>query len=538
MLRLEILDSKDKVLSTHALHTSDDELVLLGRGVGVDVYIPGKGVGALHVAIKGGTKPVLMDLGGPTPVRFGGKEVVEAELDALLKSKPVFEIGTQRIRLSRPNLESFEIRKKDWKPVAEENDKTLVIRTRIYIADIAVDAKNSDKEIIIGEDLGLANPHKLVWIEGKKVLAQVPQEWLAMGGRIQVAKKGIAKLDEWATATPLELGAIYRVYAGKYLIEILIAEGEQKIGLPRPDFFPKELRKPFSISMLSVLLVFGIWMALVAKKEVEVEEPYKVYARIQNIPVEKIPEAPSQETQGGGGSGSQAQDTTAPQNGAPAQAAPSKIAQALTGGIKSLVGGVLSHSKSSTDAVVAESGISTAVAAGVAAKQTGQLAAVGKGAANIAGAAKLGNLGIKGSGQGFSGGSGTGLGTGVGSGIGSGVGQGIGGGGYKLVEEESIVDGGLDKSVIAAIIQNNLSQIKYCYERQLVAEPDLFGKVVARWEINAGGTVENTSVKQTTLNSTPVEQCMMGKISGWKFPQPKNGVRVTVTYPFLFKSTK
>jgi hypothetical protein len=322
----------------------------------------------------------------------------------------------------------------------------------------------------------------------------------------------------------------------------MVSKGQMIIGAARPDPLPKEFRKPLAVSALSVILVFLLWIAFMSKPEPKVEEPYNLYARIQNIPVEKIPDPePSNEPSAGGGAGSDTQQTTSPTPGAPAAAAqPSKLAAALTGGLKSLVGSVLSQSKA-TSAVVSDNPVAGAQgSAGPSAPQVGKLAAVGaqSGAAAVAGAAKIGKLALAGSGKGFGGGSGTGLGGGYGAGIGTGVGNGIGKSGFRVIEEESIVDGGLDKSVIAAVIQNNLGQIKYCYERQLVAEPELFGKVVMTWQIIGSGAVESPNVKQTTLNSPPVEQCMAMKIAGWKFPQPKNGSKVTVTYPFLFKSTK
>jgi hypothetical protein len=97
--------------------------------------------------------------------------------------------------------------------------------------------------------------------------------------------------------------------------------------------------------------------------------------------------------------------------------------------------------------------------------------------------------------------------------------------------------GGLDKSLIAAVVQANIGQIKHCYERQLLVDSNLFGKVVAQWTIDKDGNVPQSSVKKTTLNSEPVEKCILGKIRNWQFPKPKGGGQVFVSYPFLFKST-
>lgn len=107
-----------------------------------------------------------------------------------------------------------------------------------------------------------------------------------------------------------------------------------------------------------------------------------------------------------------------------------------------------------------------------------------------------------------------------------------------IIDEESEVEGGLDKEVISRIIQSNLGQIRYCYERQLSASPDLYGKVLAKFTIGPAGSVVAQTIGTSSLNNAMVEGCILRRIAGWQFPQPKGGTNVLVTYPFLFKSTR
>src|SRR5690606_24308010 len=67
---------------------------------------------------------------------------------------------------------------------------------------------------------------------------------------------------------------------------------------------------------------------------------------------------------------------------------------------------------------------------------------------------------------------------------------GTGNGGVGLIEEEGEITGGLDREVNAKYIKSKLGQILYCYERQLSANPDLFGKVAVKFTIAASGAVE------------------------------------------------
>lgn len=112
-----------------------------------------------------------------------------------------------------------------------------------------------------------------------------------------------------------------------------------------------------------------------------------------------------------------------------------------------------------------------------------------------------------------------------------------GNGGVGLIEEESEIVGGLDREVIAQYIKSQLGQILYCYERQLSAHPDLFGKVAVKFTIAGTGSVETQAIGDTTLKNATVEGCILNKVAKWKFPAPAGGTKVLVTYPFLFKST-
>lgn len=112
-----------------------------------------------------------------------------------------------------------------------------------------------------------------------------------------------------------------------------------------------------------------------------------------------------------------------------------------------------------------------------------------------------------------------------------------GSGGVGLLEDEGEITGGLDREVIAQYIKSHLGEILYCYERQLSASPDLYGKVAVKFSIGGTGEVETQRIGDTTLKNATVEGCILGRVAKWKFPTPEGGTKVMVTYPFLFKST-
>jgi TonB family protein len=163
-----------------------------------------------------------------------------------------------------------------------------------------------------------------------------------------------------------------------------------------------------------------------------------------------------------------------------------------------------------------------------------------KAGAGLGDAQGVGGLGSRGNGPG---GGGTALGIGglgtKGNGRGTGGSGGIDLGGRgktitKIVPGKTTVVGGLDKDVIAKVIRRHMNEIKYCYETELNKNPSLAGKVAVAFTIDPAGAVAEANVTETTLNNSTAENCMISRIRRWKFPEPKGGGVVAVTYPWLF----
>ena len=97
--------------------------------------------------------------------------------------------------------------------------------------------------------------------------------------------------------------------------------------------------------------------------------------------------------------------------------------------------------------------------------------------------------------------------------------------------------GSLDKELIRRVVNQHKAQIRYCYEKELVRQPGLFGKVAVVWTIKADGYVREASVKSTSMDNKEVGRCITQKIRTWKFPKPKGGGIVIVNYPFVLKTS-
>jgi TonB family protein len=121
-------------------------------------------------------------------------------------------------------------------------------------------------------------------------------------------------------------------------------------------------------------------------------------------------------------------------------------------------------------------------------------------------------------------------------------GGGLRGGGHRDgaigvgTDSDAIVLGSLDRAEIDEVIKRNMNQIRYCYQRVLQTQPELSGKLTVKFTIATDGTVSSASSKASTLGAPAVESCIVDRFRRMKFPAPKGGGIVLVSYPFLFDS--
>lgn len=102
---------------------------------------------------------------------------------------------------------------------------------------------------------------------------------------------------------------------------------------------------------------------------------------------------------------------------------------------------------------------------------------------------------------------------------------------------EALVEGGLDRDLIADVINRHMGQFRFCYEQGLQSTPGLAGRVAVRFTIGANGRVSTAGLDNSTMNSDQVENCVVSRMRSLKFPLPEGGVSVKVSYPFMFRRT-
>ena len=163
----------------------------------------------------------------------------------------------------------------------------------------------------------------------------------------------------------------------------------------------------------------------------------------------------------------------------------------------------------------------------------------------------VGGLGLVGTGRG---GGGTGEGTiglgntgligkggggGSGSGYGRGSGAGFGGRGSrvpKVRQAKAQVQGALDKDIIRRIVRAHINEVRHCYNQGLSKDPNLKGRVAVQFTIGGAGNVPSAVVSQSTIKDASVGNCIAKAVRRWKFPKPRGGGSVIVTYPFVLEA--
>ena len=103
--------------------------------------------------------------------------------------------------------------------------------------------------------------------------------------------------------------------------------------------------------------------------------------------------------------------------------------------------------------------------------------------------------------------------------------------GTVRMARETILSGRLPPEVIQRTVRQNFGRFRSCYEICLRSNPNLEGRVVARFVIARDGAVSNVSASGD-LPDAQVRSCVASAFYGLSFPAPDDGI-VTVSYPIL-----
>jgi len=103
----------------------------------------------------------------------------------------------------------------------------------------------------------------------------------------------------------------------------------------------------------------------------------------------------------------------------------------------------------------------------------------------------------------------------------------------RIAIQPATLSGHLPADVIQRIVRQNFGRFRSCYEVGLRSNPNLEGRVVARFVIGRDGAVSNVSAGGD-LPDAQVRSCVASAFYGLSFPSPDVGI-VTVSYPIMLQ---
>jgi hypothetical protein len=492
---------------------SEHPLFLIGSSPEADLKISGEGINGCHAVLKYRAPHwYICDISGTSLLKVNEVATVEARID----DTAVVAIGAHKLRLFARNDAAGAEKLFDEKSDASEKSQQTP------------EQKLEKKSELSGKKL----LHQVV-VRHKGVVVETR---LLKQGKPYVFRDGDSKRQ--LPAPPSAEWVVTEV-GGRTIQQRLV--GPQEL-MPGEKFeFDRGVRKPFLGGLLFILLMGGMMAVMPKPNNLKPETMLdkKSMDVIFNAKAIKQKRAESQKVvkatrARNSGSANTASPTQQPQPETSVAPASAKAAAALTSlrssGLSALVGKIAKRANRQGIMVGAAGVSADKLGAGRALFSTGTtLAPAGGAPIKEAPGFRVGGVATQGKGGGVGSAhvrDGTSL-----SGGGVGTGDIV-----AMVDEETVIDGGLDKDAIAEVIRRNIGQVRYCYERQLSSNPELYGKVLVKFTIGAGGEVIDPKVDSSTLKSAMVEGCMLRRLAAWKFPLPKGGTQVRVSYPFLFKA--
>ncbi|HKE20421.1 MAG TPA: TonB family protein [Kofleriaceae bacterium] len=94
--------------------------------------------------------------------------------------------------------------------------------------------------------------------------------------------------------------------------------------------------------------------------------------------------------------------------------------------------------------------------------------------------------------------------------------------------------GTMDRQATRDAVGRHLPEIRTCFERGRMDNPQLAGRVLVRIAVSPTGKVTSASVSRSDVRSQLVESCIVSAIERWTLPAPAGGAAATITYPFSY----
>jgi hypothetical protein len=91
---------------------------------------------------------------------------------------------------------------------------------------------------------------------------------------------------------------------------------------------------------------------------------------------------------------------------------------------------------------------------------------------------------------------------------------------------------GANPDIAVAHYQQNVGPAKECVQHVLDTQKNLKGMVTLEWTVNDQGKVVDSGIKERTLNSVEIEQCLLTHVRSMTFPPTPFNSTATIDYTY------
>jgi tRNA A-37 threonylcarbamoyl transferase component Bud32 len=96
--------------------------------------------------------------------------------------------------------------------------------------------------------------------------------------------------------------------------------------------------------------------------------------------------------------------------------------------------------------------------------------------------------------------------------------------------------GFIDSKAVASVVRAHAMEVRACFDRALMEQPDLRGRLSVRATIGADGRVLDVSqLGPAIAGGGRLQGCVLAAFRSWTFPPPQPGARGSISYAFRFE---
>jgi len=95
--------------------------------------------------------------------------------------------------------------------------------------------------------------------------------------------------------------------------------------------------------------------------------------------------------------------------------------------------------------------------------------------------------------------------------------------------------GTVEAKQVAVTVRAHASEVRTCWERARMDQPDLHGRLTVQATISPAGRVVSASATHTLEGGARLQTCVVSAFQTWTFPAPTGGINGSITYSFVFE---